>query len=159
MYLNNSKNITSSYHTLEGLTFKEDLYLFYNADIIFSQHGGALTNIFFSTPHTVLIECTPPYFYEFYYAANAYISQVHYILVSTFYPKVRDNLWLKAEKAYQQGTYYSIHRRYVHITVNPPIFNVISAVTDAMEYLKRWRYVYEVNDKWSPFFYFTICAL
>lgn len=142
---------------MDGLSFREQLNFFYNADIILSSHGGAITNIMFSTPHTVVIECDPPYFYEMSYTANIMISRVHFILVSTFYQKYwKDQRWKKAERAYNIGTFGPIHRDYVNLNVDPPVFNVVSAVHDAINYIKRWRFVYEVTDKWSPLFYFYV---
>lgn len=48
---------------MENKSFKQQLTSFYSSDIIFAQHGGGLTNLIFSTPHTVVVECNPPYFY------------------------------------------------------------------------------------------------
>ena len=142
------------------MSFKKQLHIFYNADIILSTHGGAITNSIFCTPHTVLIECDPPYFYEMSYTVNAMISQVHFILVSTFTKQyLKDKMWQIAESAYKQGEFGVIHKRYVNLNVNPPLFNLLSAITDAINYVYRWRYEYEVTDKWSPIFYFYYCYI
>ena len=139
---------------MEGLSFKEQLQLYYNADIVVSPHSASFLNLIFSIPHTVVVECDPPYFFEMWYSNTAMMSRVHYILVSSFtpIPKAKTS-WRDAQVAYEMGTFHSIRRRYVDNDVNTPIFNMLSAVQDAIEYSKRWRFVYEVNDKWSPLFF------
>lgn len=119
-----------------------------------STHGCALINIMFATPHSAVIECHPPYFFEMSYAQNVMISRVHYILVSFFpsYP-ANDTRWIKARNAYMDGNFYFIRRQYAYLEVDPPVTNVLYAMQDAIEYLNRWRFIYETNDKWSPLFY------
>ena len=51
------------------------------------------------------------------------------------------------------GSFYFIHKQYVNLEVDPPVANVLYAMQDAIEYLNRWRFIYETNDKWSPLFY------
>ena len=75
-----------------------------------STHGCALINMIFTLPHSAVVECDPPYFYE------------------------------------------TIHRKFIYMNVYSKQFSVISAVADAIEYVRRWRYVYEINDYWSPLF-------
>ena len=60
--------------------------------------------------------------------------------------------WKEAEDAYKQGTFLGISRKYVDNDVDPPQIQMLSAIEDAVEYAKRWRFMYEVNDKWSPIF-------
>lgn len=118
-----------------------------------STHGCALINMIFTLPHSAVVECDPPYFYEMSYTTNVMISRAHYILVSTYYPHSTHNaLYLEAEKAYMEGTFDSIHRKFIYMNVYSKQFSVISAVADAIEYVRRWRYVYETNDYWSPLF-------
>lgn len=146
---------------MDKLSFKNQVELFYNADIILSTHGCALTNLMFSTPHTVAIECDPPYYFEPSYMTITMISRVHYIMVTTFYPKNQMNQhWIQAEKAYHDGKFYPskqlFYKRYVLNKVNPPLSKVLFAINDALEYSKRWRFVYDVNYQWSPIFSFHI---
>ena len=88
------------------------------------------------------------------YTENVMISRVHYILVSSYssHP-ANDTRWMKAQNAYMDGSFYVIHKQYVNLKVDPPLESVLFAVQDAIEYLNRWRFIYETNDKWSPLFY------
>ena len=139
---------------MENLTFEEQTRAFYSSDIVLSPHGSALVNLLFSIPHSAIIECNPPYYLEAWYTNNAIISRVHYLWLSTYYPNDKSNeQWEAAEKAYYYGYFGTIYRKYVNHLVNPPQFAVLSAVRDAVEYLKRWRFVYYVNDKWSSVFF------
>ena len=142
------------YVYMDQLSFREQVQLFYNSDIIFSPHGSALLNLLFCVPHSAAIECNPPYFYELWYINTASLSLVHYISVSTFYTNHQANkLWEIAENSYYDGNFSSIRREYVNFNIDPPLFEVLCAVSDAIEYVNRWRLNYEVNDKWSPIFY------
>ena len=123
---------------MDGLSFKDQLQLFYEADIVVSPHSASFINLIFSVPHTAVVECYPPYFYEPWYSNTVMISRLHYIMVSSFEEKNR--------------AFFLIRRHYSDNKVNPPRFKMLSAIRDAMEYSKRWRFVYEVNDKWSPIF-------
>ena len=139
---------------MEHLSFHDQVTIFYQTDIVFSPHGSALINLIFCVPHSVVIECNPPYFYELWYINTASLSLVHYISVSTFFPNAKSNTkWKQAESSYYNGEFSTIRRRYVNLKINPPLFNALCAVEDAIEYVKRWRFYYEVNDKWSPIFF------
>ena len=146
--------MTVSFKYMENLTFEEQVQAFYSNDIVLSPHGSALVNLLFSIPRSAVIECNPPYYMEPWYTNTALISRAHYLWLSTYYPyDKRNQQWKAAEKAYYYGYFTNIYRKYVNNLVNPPVFAVLSAVRDAVEYLKRWRFVYEVNDKWSPVFF------
>ena len=139
---------------MENKSFKQQLTSFYSSDIIFAQHGGGLTNLIFSTPHTVVVECNPPYFYGIWYVNTASLSRVYYIGISTFYPNNQKNqMWKKAEKAYYDGDFERIHRQYADFNVNPPKQSVLIAIEKGIAYSMRWRFVYETTNKWSPLFY------
>ena len=92
-----------SYKFMEGFTFKEQLRLFYYSDIVVSPHSASFINLIFSVPHTVVVECYPPYFFENWYSNTATISRVHYIMVGYFdrNPKAK-MYWKEAEDAYKQ---------------------------------------------------------
>ena len=138
---------------MDGLSFKDQLQLFYKADIVVSPHSASFINLIFSVPHTAVVECYPPYFYEPWYSNTVMISRLHYIMVSSFEEKNRaKRVWKGVERAYENGRFFLIRRQYSDNKVNPPQFKMLSAIRDAMEYSKRWRFVYEVNDKWSPIF-------
>ena len=143
-----------SYTTMSGLSYAQQVSLFYNADIILAPHGSALVNMLFLLPHSSLVECFPPYFYEMWFGNIAMISRVQYFAVSSFVAKkdLRE-VWKKAEAAYQRGNFFRIRRLYADYLVNPPRFSVVSHLRDAIEYTRRWRFVFQVSDKWSPLFY------
>lgn len=137
-----------------GKTFRDQIVMFYNADIIFSPHGTAIDNVIFSRPHSVLIECYPPYFYEMCFLNMALLSRLHYIGVTTYFPHDKHNShWQRAEEAYYNGNFFKIRRDFVISNIDPPLFHVMSAVQDAVQYVERWRFVYEISDKWSPLFF------
>ena len=139
---------------MAGLSFDKQVRLFYNTDIFFSPHGSALVNLIFSRPHSVVIECNPPYFYEMWYSNTALISRVHHIMVATYISNATEAFqWKRAENAYFEGRMGQIRRLYADNKVNPPLFVVKSVVEDAIEYIKRWHFVFEVSDKWSPLFF------
>ena len=156
------QTLNTSYHLKDTLPFRDQVFLFYKADIVLSTHGCALTNLMFSTPHIVAIECHPPYYYEPSYMSITMISRVHYIQVTTFYPNQFSNIrWKQAEKAYYDGSFYPskqlFYKRYVYNSVNPPLFKDLTVISDAVNYLKRWRFLYEANYVWSPLFNSIIC--
>lgn len=143
-----------SYTTMAKLSFVKQVRLFYNTDIFFSPHGSALVNLMFARPHSVVIECNPPYFYEIWYSNTALISRLHHIMLATYKRDLKEDWkWKRAEEAYFEGRIGRIRRQYADNKVNPPVFVVKSAVEDAIAYLKRWRFVFEVSDKWSPLFF------
>lgn len=119
-----------------------------------APHGAALLNIMFCTPHSVLIECTPPYFFELWYINTAALSTVHYISVTTYYPNNKTfEPWTYAENAYLQGYFVSKRRSYLNRAIDPPLINILNAVSDAISYLIRWRFVYSLSKEWSPLFF------
>ena len=63
---------------MDGLSFKDQLQLYYKADIVVSPHSASFINLIFSVPHTVVVECFPPYFFEMWYSNTAMISRLHY---------------------------------------------------------------------------------
>ena len=64
----------------------------------------------------------------------------------------------KAEKAYYNGDFETIHRQYADYDVNPPKQSVLIAIEKAMEYSLRWRFVYDTTNKWSHLFYSCVCC-
>ena len=119
-----------------------------------APHGAALVNIMFCTPHSVLIECTPPYFYELWYINTAALSNLHYISVTTYYPNNNTyKPWTYAENAYLQGFFESKRRAYLYRETNPPLINIVNAISDAVSYLLRWRFSFSSSKEWSPLFY------
>ena len=138
---------------MEGLSFKDQLQLFYESDIVVSPHSASFINLIFSVPHTAVVECYPPYFFELWYSNTAMFSRLYYIMVSSFVPNGKTmGKWKGAEKAYEDGTFFHIRRNYLEHSVNPPQFKMLSAIRDAVEYAKRWRFVYEANDRWAAMF-------
>lgn len=124
-----------------------------------SPHGTGLINIMFSVPHSTLIECFAPYHYSPWYVNTASLSCIHYIKVSSFYKNPINNINYKtAEVAYASGNINIEDRKYRDDILNPPVISIINAVSDAIDYTNRWRYVYETTDKWSPIFYYSVCC-
>lgn len=64
------------------MSLSQQVRLMYNTDIILSGHGSALANAMFARPHSALIECHPPYFYEMCFANIAFISRLFYVAVT-----------------------------------------------------------------------------
>lgn len=142
------------FSTMDGLSVKRQILLFYSADLVFSPHGSALVNLLFTTPHSTLIECNPPYFYEMWFSNIGWMSRMHYVSVTTYYPQwMKQDVQDAAEVLYQKGKIYLKRRDFSDNPVIPPLMNVLNAVSDAVEYTKRWRFAYEITDKWSPLFF------
>lgn len=112
-------------------------------------HGSAMANMMFAIPHSVLIECNPPYFYEMCFANIALISRVHYISITNYNASLIHSDNHKAAEAYSKGVFFSIRRSYAYFPVYPNVLHVISAIDDALEYVQRYHYAYQVNDFWS----------
>lgn len=138
---------------MNKLSFSEQVHVFYSHDIIISPHGSALINVVFCIPHSVLIECNPPYFYELWYINTASLSNVFYISVSAFFPndKITEK-WITAELSYSNGTFAQIHRNYVNTKIDPPLILLKYAISDALDYITRWYFVYKPQIKWSGIF-------
>lgn len=151
------QKLSYSYTLLKNLSFSEQVNMFYNSDIVLAPHGAALVNIMFCTPHSVLIECTPPYFFELWYINTACLSNLHYISVTTYYPNNNTfEPWVYAENAYFHGFFVSKRRAFLNNAIDPPLVNIINAVSDAISYLLRWRFSYSSSPEWSPLFYQSI---
>lgn len=135
------------------MTFKDQVKLFYNHEIILSPHGSALINVVFCIPHSVLLECNPPYFYELWYINTASLSSVHYISISTFHPQNKTyEKWSYAEQCYNNGTFEIIHRRFVNYDIDPPLMLLKFSILDALNYVKRWYFEYQPQIVWSKIF-------
>jgi len=70
-YITNEKEVMEAltkigFHclSLKGMSFIEQISLFYHADTIISIHGAALTNLIFCKPNTTVIEFATPYMQE-----------------------------------------------------------------------------------------------
>lgn len=113
-------------------------------------HGSAMANMMFAIPHSVLIECNPPYFYEMCFANIAFISRVHYISITNYNnAHVSRKYRNDAALAYERGEFFNIRRKYAFLPIYPSVFHVIASIDDALEYVKRYDYAYQVNDFWS----------
>ena len=138
---------------MNNLSFSDQVHVFYSHDIIISPHGSALINVVFCIPHSVLIECNPPYFYELWYINTASLSNVYYISVSTFFPNDhKTEKWKRAELSYYDGTFDKIHREYINTKIDPPLIQLKYAISDALDYITRWCFVYKPQRKWSEIF-------
>ena len=92
---------------------------------------------------------------ELHRKCNDISSALYSGIVFPSYP-ANDTRWIKARNAYMDGNFYFIRRQYAYLEVDPPVANVLYAMQDAIEYLNRWRFIYETNDKWSPLFYWCV---
>lgn len=130
------------------------IHLLYNTDIILSGHGSALANTMFALPHSALIECHPPYFYELCFANIAFISRLFYIAVNNYDTEIlKSRFYPRAEELYQRGAFYSKRRLFVGGKIYPNLLLVKSAVEMAVEYVKRKQCVTCTNDYWSQVYY------
>lgn len=55
-----------------GMSYADQVRMFFDSDIVLGGHGTAMTNCMFLLPHSVLIECNPPFFYEMCFANIAF---------------------------------------------------------------------------------------
>lgn len=123
-----------------------------------SPHGTGLINIMFSIPHSTLIECFAPYHYSRWYINTASLSSIHYIGVSSYLKNANNNtLYKNAEDAYSNGKFNIDDKKYRDVIMNPSVISVYNAVSDAIDYTNRWRFVYETTYKWSPIFFYNVC--
>ena len=119
-----------------------------------STHGTGLINIMFSIPHSSVIECFAPYGFDKWYINTASLSNIHYILLSSFFRKGQLNDFYKeVDNAYSSGNFPAYDRKCRDHLVTPPVMSVYYAVADAIEYTNRWRFVYRTTHKWSPIFF------
>ena len=124
-----------------------------------SPHGTGLINIMFSIPHSTLIECFAPYHFSPWFVNTASLSSIHYIRVSSFSKNPNSNSnYRNAEIGYATGNINIENRIYRDDILNPPVISICNAVSDAIDYTNRWRFVYETTDKWSPIFYYYVCC-
>lgn len=144
-------NVTVS--SVGNLSFKNQIWLYYQSDVVLGGHGSAMTNVMFMLPHSVLIECNPPFFYEMCFANIAFLSRVHYISVTNYNPQYIPNKLKNAEKDYQAGQFFRIRRGYAKWSIYPNPLQVISAVEDAIQYIIRWKFDFSVDHTWSRVFY------
>ena len=144
-------NITTS--SLNGLSYKEQVMLYYHSDIVLGGHGSAMTNSMFMMPHSVLIECNPPFFYEMCFANIAWLSRVHYISVTNYNPEYLPAKLKNAEKLYQAGSFFKKRREFAQYNIYPNALQLVSAVDDAIQFVNRWRFLYVTNQDWSRVFY------
>ena len=108
-----------------------------------------MANMMFAIPHSVLIECNPPYFYEMCFANIAYISRVHYISVTNYNDAHLPRRDRDGADAYEKGEFFQMRRKFAFYPIYPNVFHIIAALDDALEYVKRYDYAYQVNDYWS----------
>lgn len=138
---------------LSHMNYSQQVQLYSSMDIVLGGHGSAMTNVIFMFPHSVLIECNPPYFYEMCFANIAWISRVHYISVTNYNPEFIPSELKRAEKLYSKGDFFRKRRDYAKYNIYPNPLQVISAIDDAIEYVSHWRFSFMTNTEWSDVFY------
>lgn len=137
---------------MNGLSYAQQVLEFYQDDIILGGHGSAMANVFFMRPHSALIECNPPYFFEMCFANIAMISRVSYFSVTNYNASMADISSKKAEALYNKGTFFLYRRRFAKYNIYPNMLSVIAAVDNAIAEVERRRFVFNTNDKWSRVF-------
>ena len=135
-----------------GNSYTDQVLEFFHIDIVLGGHGSAMANVFFMRPHSVLIECNPPYFYEMCFANIALISRVHYISVTNYNASAIDLSMKYAERLYAQGKFFLSRRQFARYNIYPNPLSVVGAVEDALEYVYRKRFYGVANDVWSRVF-------
>ena len=133
-----------------GMSYADQVRMFFDSDIVLGGHGTAMTNCMFLLPHSVLIECNPPFFYEMCFANIAFLSRAHYISVTTYESKTLSQS--RAVRAYERGYFFSMRREYAQSAVHPSLNLVYNAVVDGIAYVRRWKYSLKGVDNWSPVF-------
>ena len=141
-------------HRIEmfGMTYADQVKEFYTDDIILGGHGSAMANVFFMRPRSVLIECNPPYFYEMCFANIAFISRIHYISVTNYNATKTDFTFKKVNRLYQKGTFFRYRRQFARYNIYPSVLSVVSAVSDAVDFVEYSRCTFIDNDVWSRVF-------
>ena len=130
----------------------------YNTDIILSGHGSALANAMFARPHSVLIECHPPYFYELCFANIAFISRLFYIAVNNYDQKIlMSGHYPQADRLYEKGEFYAKRRAFAGGKIYPNPLLLKSAIDMAIDYVERKQCVTCTNDYWSQVYYYHVC--
>lgn len=142
---------------MRDLGYEDQVRLFYSTDIVLGGHGSAMTNVMFMTPHSVLIECNPPFFYEMCFANIAFLSRVHYVSVTNYNEKYVPSKLKNAQTLYENGQIFLKRRNYAQLSIYPDYRSVVDAVDDALEYVKRWRFSFRIIDQWSLVFNSCIC--
>ena len=144
---------------MRNLSYEDQVRLCYSTDIVLGGHGSAMTNVMFMTPHSVLIECNPPFFYEMCFANIAFLSRVHYVSVANYNEKYVPSKLKNAQELYQNGQIFLKRRNYAQLSIYPDYRLVVDAVEDALEYVKRWHLSFRVIDQWSLIFNTYTCLL
>ena len=139
-------NATVSHSDLVGYDLQKQVTLFSQSDVVIAAHGAALTNVMFMRPHTAVVECFPPYFYELTFETICGLEQVLYISVPDF---PRQAQYAVAVKYYRQGSFYQKRRKFIDDLEFPPSSQLYDAIMRAFEYVTRWRSVFRVIDQWS----------
>ena len=137
------------------MSYSDQVRLFFSTDIVLGAHGTAMTNCIFLLPHTVLIECNPPFFYNTFNMNIAYQVQVLYICVPSYPNNTEKDR--KAIAYYEEGIFFSKRHPYVQAEVSPNLNAVLGALEDALAYTRRWRFSFSVVDSWSPIFPLRVC--
>lgn len=133
-----------------GMSYADQVRMFFDSDIVLGGHGTAMTNCMFLLPHSVLIECNPPFFYEMCFANIAFLSRAHYISVTTYEFVSKKNGG--AVRSYNDGKAFLNRREYAQSAVHPSLNLVYNAVVDGIAYVRRWKYSFKGVDNWSPVF-------
>lgn len=141
-------NATVTHSDLGGYGLQKQVLLFSRADVVVAAHGAALTNVMFMRPHTAVVECFPPYFYELTFETICGLENVLYIAVPDYPHQSR---YASAAKYYDYGSFYQYRRKFIDALVFPPPDQLYDAVIRAFEYVSRWRTMFRVIDRWSAF--------
>lgn len=143
---------------MDEYSYGQQVEMFYETDILMGAHGSAMTNSFFLLPHSVLIEVSPPFFYELPFANIAYVCRIHHILVPNFNGSLVGSKAREAQRYYKEGSFFKYRRQFVEYPLYPNLLSIVSSIQDAVEYVQRWHFGFKVSDYWSHIFPSSLCS-
>lgn len=76
--LSDANWLTSHIIHIELLSFREQVEIMSQTDILIAPHGAALTNLIFLRPHSAVIEVFTAPWYEIGYQATSFMFDLHY---------------------------------------------------------------------------------
>lgn len=140
---------------MKSISLKEQIRIYYDADVLLAAHGAALINSIFMKPYSVLVECSPPFYVSKTYIFLTAHARIHYIYVPNFDAEylVSRNLTIPYER-YNSGQRIDDLRYVVNLPITTSFISIISSLRDAMEYIAFRRNTF-VNDILSPVVYFV----
>lgn len=130
-----------------------------SVDILIAAQHEELVNLLWMRPHSVLIQVFSPFCIDFYSFHLSQLARLHFIAVTDF-----DYEHCYEEKDVMDGWLaegeLDLHAEQLqNARPDPNHFQIVSAVKDAIEYVKNMASLYILNDFWSPIFYSFVCLM